>query len=170
MRHLNVCPSLTLSKIWVPIKEHELQYFKKRSLRTISSTAKRPMAMFSFWIEMNEVTKNSHKWPIFFHLSPLGWIPVLLFCFLSFVARIFFISAKFCLLWRIASLTVRYLTKSLATQGKLDLFGIKGKEAQQDPCSVPGLWKRYFTAYPTNRAQPFLNSTFWVCNLASHVC
>ena len=119
------------------------------------------------WMKLRKIRTNDR---FFFHLSPLGWIPVLLFCFLSFVARIFFISAKFCLLWRIASLTVRYLTKSLATQGKLDLFGIKGKEAQQDPCSVPGLWKRYFTAFPTNRAQPFLNSTFWVCNLASHVC
>ena len=59
---------------------------------------------------------------------------------------------------RMASLSVRYLTNSLATQEMIDQFGMKGKEAQQDPCSVPELWKRYFTAFSTNRAQPFLNS------------
>ena len=43
------------------------------------------------------------------------------------------------LLRRMASLSGRYLTNSLAIQEMIDQFGMNGKEAQQDPCSVPEL-------------------------------
>ena len=47
------------------------------------------------------------------------------------------------LIQRMASLRLTFLTNSLVTREKLDLFEMIVKEAQQDPGRVAWLWKRY---------------------------
>ena len=59
------------------------------------------------------------------------------------------------LIQRMASLRLTFLTNSLVTREKLDLFEMIVKEAQQDPGRVAWLWKRYCFVFrsqkdPTN--------------------
>ena len=70
----------------------------------------------------------------------------------------FLISAKFSLAVKKSKPGRKIFDRLISDLRKARPVWNKGKSDQQDPCSVPELWKRYFTAFPTNRAQPFLNS------------